>query len=163
MNSAGTTVYVVDPGNYRIQAFNSLGVYQAQWTCYSDLYHAPDIVVNSAGTTLYVSTGGYESVEIFNAAGTSLGAVGTGSGSGNGQLNGPTGLALSPDDSKLYVVDTDNNRVEAFDSSGHFLSQFGSFGHAPGYFDAPSFIAVDGSGNLYVTDSGNNRVEKFSP
>jgi DNA-binding beta-propeller fold protein YncE len=165
VNQAGTTIYVVDPGNYRIQVFNSAGGYLAQWPCYSDLYNTPDIVVNSTGTTLYVSTGGYGSVNIYSPTGAALGQVGStsGSGSGNGQFNAPDGIALSPDNSKVYVVDKGNNRVEVFDSSGNYLSQFGSYGLAPGFFNAPSFIAVDGAGYLYVTDSGNNRVEKFSP
>jgi DNA-binding beta-propeller fold protein YncE len=61
------------------------------------------------------------------------------------------------------VVDSNNNRVEVFDSSGNYLSQFGSYGLAPGYFNDPTFITVDGAGYIYVSDTGNNRVEKFSP
>ncbi len=165
VNSAGTTIYVVDPGNYLVKAFNGGGTYLAQWSCYSDLYNSPDIAVNSAGTTLYVSTGGYNCVEIFSATGVSLGYLGgnTGTGAGNGQLNGPIGVALSPDNAKVYVVDSGNDRVEVFDSSGRYLSQFGTYGLAPGFFNAPTFIAVDGAGYIYVSDTGNNRVEKFSP
>jgi uncharacterized protein (TIGR03663 family) len=39
----------------------------------------------------------------------------------------------------------------------------GRSGDAPGAFNDPTGVALDGEGDLYVLDSGNGRIEKFSP
>jgi DNA-binding beta-propeller fold protein YncE len=62
----------------------------------------------------------------------------------------------------VYVVDTDNNRVEKFDSNGNFITKWGSNGTADGQFDNPMGIAIDSPGNVYVADD-NNRIQVFSP
>jgi DNA-binding beta-propeller fold protein YncE len=165
MNSAGTTLYATDDENSRVETFSGSGAYLSQWATDENVYYPSGIAVNSAGTTLYVTDPEYDIVEVYNGAGVSLtqwGVPGT-VGAGNGQFNRPIGIALSPDNSKIYIVDSGNNRVEVFDASGKYLSQFGIFGLTAGFFNVPTFIAVDGAGYLYVSDTGNNRVEKFAP
>lgn len=82
-------------------------------------------------------------------------------GSGNGQLNGPRGVAA---DGKghVWVVDRGNNRVEEFNQQGEYLGQFGKTGTGNGQFTNPWGIAVTPSGNLWVADTGNTRLEEFN-
>src|SRR5262249_10301284 len=61
----------------------------------------------------------------------------------------------------IYIADSGNDRVQKFDSTGHYLSQFGSAGNGPGQLQNPHGLDVDGLGNVYVADLGNNRIEKF--
>ncbi|WP_164472857.1 S-layer homology domain-containing protein [Cohnella candidum] len=61
----------------------------------------------------------------------------------------------------VYVADSGNNRIQKFDSSGNYVTQWGSYGSANGQFNNPTGIAVDTAGNVYVADSGNNRIQKF--
>jgi DNA-binding beta-propeller fold protein YncE len=63
----------------------------------------------------------------------------------------------------VYVADTYNNRVQEFSSTGDFLAQWGGIGIAPGQFQVPEGVAVDGAGSLYVVDSINARVQVFTP
>ncbi len=51
---------------------------------------------------------------------------------------------------KVYVLDTDNHRVQTFSGKGAYRSQFD---HS---FDLPTGIALDGSGNVYVKDGNQN-------
>lgn len=63
----------------------------------------------------------------------------------------------------MYVTDYGNNRVQKFDSSGKFITIWGSYGTGDGQFNNPFGNAVDSSGNVYVTDNGNSRVQVFAP
>jgi tripartite motif-containing protein 71 len=73
----------------------------------------------------------------------------------------PVAIAVSSD-SYLYVLDETNHRVLKFDSSGGYVSQWGSYGTDDGQFAHPRGIAVDSANNVYVTENDNNRVQKFS-
>jgi len=81
------------------------------------------------------------------------------SGSGDGELSFPFGLAV---DSwgYIYVADTFNNRVQKFDSLGNFITKWGEFGAGNGQFIGPNCAAVDSSGNVYVSDL-SDRIQKF--
>ena len=52
-----------------------------------------------------------------------IGEGGTG-GSGNGELAGPSGVAVNEATGSVYVVDRGNNRVEKYDASGAYIEQF---------------------------------------
>lgn len=81
-------------------------------------------------------------------------------GVGDVQFQSPKGVAVAPDGS-LYVVDSRNNRIQKFDSSGRYLLSWGTFGEGQGQFNEPWGIAVDAQGNVYVADWWNHRVQKF--
>ena len=72
-------------------------------------------------------------------------------GSGDGRFNRPQGLCFNSK-GLLYVVDTDNCRVQVFRENNVFLFKFGSKGHNPGQFQDAHYIAVDSSDQVYVTD-----------
>ena len=174
VDSSGN-VYVTDQGNNRVQKFTSTGTYISQLGCPSGACSAGSangqfmgpfgVAVDSSGN-VYVADYGNNRVEKFTGTGTYLSQLGcpTGacsSGSGNGQFNEPSGVAVDSS-GNVYVTDFQNNRVEKFTSTGLFVTKWGSLGSGDGQFDAPYGVAVDGSGNVYVADFGNDRVEKFT-
>ncbi|MDH3780445.1 MAG: NHL repeat-containing protein, partial [Nitrosopumilus sp.] len=96
------------------------------------------------------------------------------------EFDKPTDLAISNDGEKLYVVDSENNRIKIYDLTGGsncpsgtdeiiddevcFDDDFGSSGSGDGRFDIPTDLAIDkDSGDIYVVDSDNNRVQRFQP
>ncbi len=86
-------------------------------------------------------------------------------GTGNGQFNNPRNVAIDAQ-GNIYVVDSDNNRIEKFDSGGKYLTAWGTkspdnAAAPPGTFNQPWGIAVDKAGNVYVADTWNHRIEKF--
>ena len=76
-------------------------------------------------------------------------------GVGTGEFGHP--YAVDVDSSgNVYVADTDNNRIQKFDSIGTYITQWSSS------LNSPRGIATDSSGNVYVADTNNNRIQKFS-
>ncbi|MHB9004562.1 MAG: NHL repeat-containing protein [Coriobacteriia bacterium] len=83
----------------------------------------------------------------------------------------PLGAAFGPD-GRIYVSDSDNNRICVFDPEGAFLFEFGGTGilkPAPGVkstwedglFNFPVGIDVDEHGDVYVADLHNNQIQVF--
>jgi sugar lactone lactonase YvrE len=121
---------------------------------------------NSSGSWL-MSVGGTSSA-CTNCACTGPSTCPASSGSGNGQLNFPQGIAIDSSNN-LWVGDFNNNRVQEFSSSGSYLGQIGctgtsacSSGSSNGQFNEPGNIVIDSGGHLWVSDTGNSRVEELS-
>lgn len=75
-------------------------------------------------------------------------------------FNSPKGVAVDAS-GNVYVVDTENNRVQKFDANGGFVTSWGSTCGYNTLFCKPSGITVDLAGYVYVADSANNRIQKF--
>ncbi|MGO8703400.1 MAG: SMP-30/gluconolactonase/LRE family protein, partial [Candidatus Brocadiia bacterium] len=82
-------------------------------------------------------------------------------GSGNGQFNDPTGVAVATN-GNVYVVDSENDRIQEFTSSGAYVTQWGGYGSGNGLFSSPTGIALDSAGDVYVVDTGNQLIQEFT-
>lgn len=88
-------------------------------------------------------------------------------GSEPGQFQAPHDLAIAADGS-LYVVDTNNHRIQHLDADGNVIKVWGSFSDnnlapAPGgAFNQPWGIAIGPDGSVYVSDTWNHRIQKFT-
>lgn len=72
-------------------------------------------------------------------------------------LRGPSGVALAPDQERVYVLDQPTGMVLVYDRAGRpvrtaVLAQPGARG-----------ISVDGAGRVYVADTGTGLVRRFTP
>jgi sugar lactone lactonase YvrE len=88
-------------------------------------------------------------------------------GSGLGQFQTPTGVALwrqpcASNPCRFLVADSGNNRIQAFDANGNFVSAYGVPGNGNGQFNNPQGLAITNSGNIIIADSGNNRLQVLS-
>ena len=82
-------------------------------------------------------------------------------GSGDGMFEYPLGVAVSDGD-EIVVADSNNHRVQVFDSNGTFLRSFGHKGKNAGEFSYPHGIAINKDRNIFVADRDNHRVQFFS-
>lgn len=61
----------------------------------------------------------------------------------------------------VFVLDTENNRVQKFTPNGVLATQWGTSGSGNGQFSGPQGIAVDSDGHVWVADTLNHRVQEF--
>lgn len=69
-------------------------------------------------------------------------------------LNQPCGLFYDEEKQRLYIADTLNNRLLAFNSDWSYLSEF----TAEGKLELPVCVLKGRKGRLYITESQKNRV-----
>lgn len=64
--------------------------------------------------------------------------------------------------SRIYIVDSGNNRVIVLDEDGEMLFSIGREGAGEGEFQDPVGIGIDRNGRIYVADTGNRRIQIFT-
>jgi sugar lactone lactonase YvrE len=158
---ASDNVYVVDPGNHRVQKFDSDGTFLTKWGSEGTgdgEFRDPSGIATDGLDNLYVADRGNRRVQKFDSDGTFLTKWG-GPGTGDGRFAYPGPSDLAADASgNVYVADTGNQRIQKFDSDGTFLTEWGG----PELPD-PSDVATDAAGNVYVSVffAGETRIRKF--
>lgn len=125
--------------------------------------HKPISLAIDGSDRVYVLDGKERKVLVFDALGLFQFAVGD-----PRQLRQPAGVAVSPDGSRIYVVDrgsleADDHRVIAYAPDGRELFRIGPRGKGPGQFNIPLAATVAADGTLLVLDAGNFRVQAFDP
>lgn len=75
----------------------------------------------------------------------------------------PVGIARSPVDGRIWVVETARHRIFILDREGRPVDSVGRRGTAPGEFNYPTSLWIDRKGQVYVVDALNFRIQVFSP
>jgi DNA-binding beta-propeller fold protein YncE len=175
-------VYVADQHNSRVVKYSPQGQFLLTWgwgvkngqprlqTCTSDcqtglIGSGPGQFDGGYGVAVhadrvYVTDPANDRVEVFTPTGRLKNIFGR-SGSDNGELYNPHGIAID-DDGRVYVADTANNRIVKFSAGGKHLATWGSLGRGDRNFWSPWGLATDDDGHLYITDYNNDRVEKYT-
>ncbi len=159
-------VYVADSKKRKIFVYDSLGYINRTLGGPDSLERPTGVAVSPDVQRIYVADRSFNDsdnhrVVVFDWWGQVIQVIGS-RGSGDGEFNIPTQLAVAPDGT-LYVLDSGNFRVQVFDKEGRFLRKFGRLGKEFGNFSRPRSIAVDDSGLVYVTDSNFNNIQIFNP
>ena len=133
------TVYVADNTLAQVVIYSPTGAVET-WLGGGDNFR---VATNASGSTIYVSDLQDNELTVYTPKGgffivTFLGRGGI----GNGQFQGPAGVAISSSGT-LYVADDGNNRIEAFNADNTFQSSFNDNGQLSG----PVGVAV-GANNL---------------
>lgn len=180
-DSAGTVcpaVYVSDTGNKRIEKYDLYGNYLSQFGSSGStngLLNGNNGIFLDGTGNVWVADTTNNRVQKFSSLGAYSAAIGSSyngvtgsmgaSGTGSGQFNAPTGVALDSG-AGIWVVDSGNNRVQKFDRNLNYLLSIPVSGTAAssanGSFSTPYGIAIDADDNVWVSDNGNNRVQAFS-
>ena len=136
----------------KLRTFGTHGSGQGQFV------HPREVAVDDQGNILVVSL---HCIQKWTTEGQFLAAVGT-FGNGPLQFRYPTGIVVNTVNSKIYMSDSSNNRIQVLNSDLTFSSSFGQRGSDEGQFDQPRGITCDSAGKLYVADRKNNRIQVFT-
>ena len=66
-------------------------------------------------------------------------------------------------DGLVYILDSKNNRIQTFDSSGNYKSTIGRRGEGPGEFSTPMGLALDNQNNIVVSDFTSSKIQIINP
>jgi DNA-binding beta-propeller fold protein YncE len=131
----------------------------------------PNGIAVSNDNKIYVADTDNHRIQVFNGKNLkhieTIGTTGE-SGSDNTKFNKPSGIAVSPVDNRIYVVDTNNHRIQVFNGNTNpiqYLETLGTtgiyWGTGPNNFRDPLGVAVSSDNRIYVADTGNHRVQVF--
>jgi DNA-binding beta-propeller fold protein YncE len=78
-----------------------------------------------------------------------------------GQLRGPSGVAVG-DDGSIVIPDGHRNRILVFDPSGRLLRELGQEGTGEGELRGPRDVEVGAAERLLIADTDNHRVQVWN-
>jgi DNA-binding beta-propeller fold protein YncE len=82
-------------------------------------------------------------------------------GSGTGQFKLPLGIDISDTD-KVFIADTGNSRIQAFDTKGNFLYMFNVKAGSGELRSEPVDVAASKLNNyLYISDNNNHKIKVY--
>jgi sugar lactone lactonase YvrE len=94
-------------------------------------------------------------IHVFDDNGSDLGTL------GDEYLTKPSGLAIDPSASRLFVADVGTHQIVVLSLDGALIGRIGERGIKLGQFNYPTNVAVGQDGSLYVSDTLNFRVQVF--
>ncbi|MBA4717734.1 MAG: SBBP repeat-containing protein [Nitrosopumilus sp.] len=78
-------------------------------------------------------------------------------GSGNGEFDSQNGITVDSND-RIIVADTNNHRIQIFDSAGNFVSTFGRAGYGDDVLGKVRGVAVDSNDRIIVAEPNLNHI-----
>ncbi|XP_070570798.1 tripartite motif-containing protein 2-like [Ptychodera flava] len=133
------TIRVCDRGSRRLQTLTLNGQYQST-TTFSNIETtvSPDWSTVSEDGTIFTNDGIGGQVIVHDENGRVLRRF------GKGVISYCFGIAISPLDSRVYVVGHDGHSIHIFDQDGNHCKSFGCEGQGQGQLRKPVGIAIDG-------------------
>lgn len=160
VNPAGD-VYVSDRAGATIFIFSADGTPKGQVTPPegAENWHPLALTFDTAGN-LYVAdvTPEEHRILVIDPAGTLRLSFGT-QGESPGEFSFPNGIAVDSE-GRIFVTDSNNGRMQAFDKDGQFLFLIGR-GMSKGDLAMPRGIAFDSKGRLLIVDTTRASIQAY--
>ncbi len=159
----GTSVWVSDTANFRIQKFAADGTPLLTFGRFGQgdgEFNGAESIAQDRDGNLWIVDSYNHRVQKFAPDGRFLLKVGS-MGRGNGEFLRTKVVATDDTRGYVYVNDWHNARVQKFDLNGRFLASFGNAGDFKQQVTGPTGLAIDKAGNVYVSSWFNNAIQKF--
>jgi streptogramin lyase len=128
-------IYVAEvASNHRVQKLAPDGAFIAEWKGPDAGFYGPRRIAIGPDDSVYVVDQGRTRIVKFSPDGHVVSNWGS-KGSGDGQFNDPTSVAVDSTSGKVYVADPTNKRIQVFDQNGKFLTKWiiPEWGHPAGF------------------------------
>ncbi len=158
--AADGRIYVADGGRNVVQVLSPEGQPLARLDAAGALQRPTSVAVDRLRKLLYVVDTPAHLVRVLKLDGTPVRVLGSGHGSGPGEMNFPTFVAVDAA-GRALVNDTMNFRIEIFGADGSYLGAFGHAGNGSGDLDRPKGVAADAAGRIYVADTMFDNFQIF--
>ncbi len=159
-------LYAGDTDYDEVDVFDAQGNPVTQWGPPANgvnHFDTPNQLAIDGNNHLYMTDDYRDMVFVFDTAGNPITQWGGVYGTGTGQFEDPTGIAVNAAGTTVYVVDSEVNRVQAFTGQGSPITQWGTEGDdGQGSFDFPTGVALDNQGQVYVTSEVPDWIEVFN-
>ena len=152
-------IYAADASKHCIEKLAPDGTSIAEWKGPPPGFYGPRRIAIGPDDSIYVVDQGRTRIVKFSLDGQLLASWGSG-GSGDGQFNDPTSIAVDSKMNTVYVADPRNKRIQLFDSNGRFLADWliPEWGRPYGFED----VAIDSQGSrLYASSANMNTILVF--
>ena len=162
-------VYVADTWNHRIVKLDPQLHFVSTWgypvkasgpDSLLALYGPRAIAFDPAGNLLVTDTGDNRVIK-YSPNGQPLGSFGS-AGTGPGQFQEPVGIVAAPDGT-IYVADTWNARIDAFDATMHYLRSLPVKGWESHSIENKPYLALLANGDLLFTQPDADHLIEMSP
>ena len=160
---SGGNIYVADTGNRRVQKLKSDGAFLAEWRGAEPGFDAPRDICIGSDKAIYVVDESRAEIVKFDSDGNVLAVWGE-HGSGNGQFNPPTSVAVDANNNRVYVADPENGRIQIFDINGQFVTSWSVPEWRPikGAWYMQHLVIDPKLRRLYVTSTQTDEVLVFN-
>lgn len=151
-------LYVTDALNHKLIKFDPTGQVLKEWKGPDPGFYGPRDITFGPDKKLYIVDQGRTRIVRYDPANDSFISWGT-SGSGEGQMNESTGIAIGG--GHVYVADTGNNRIEVFDMDGKFVRTWDVPAWERYVWHYPDALFDDSTNKLYVSNGWKNEILSF--
>ena len=156
IDTAGN-LYISDAGKHRLIKFRSDGTFEQEWIGPAPGFFGPrGVVVGSHGEVYVVDQGRARIVKLSSDGQSSQWGS---SGSGDGEFLEPTAVAVFGE--TVYVADSQNGRIQVFDSNGKFLNKWNVPEWQKSVWQFPDLIVDSKNKRLYASSTVTNEVIVF--
>jgi DNA-binding beta-propeller fold protein YncE len=155
-------MYVADTGNNRVQKLKPDGSFLAEWKGPEPGFYGPRDISIGADNRVYVVDQGHARLVKLDTDGNVLAVWGE-RGTGHGQFDDPTSVAVDANNNTVYVADPRNRRIEVFDGNGQFIASWfvDQFRLIQGAWYMQHLAIDPKAGRLYATSTQTDEVLVF--
>ncbi len=159
---ADGSIYVLDPGNQRVQKFSADRTFVASLGGAAGEMGLPGgFAIDEVNDRIFVASLEHAMVLVYDMEGSLLESWGSGGSGDDGLFSVAVDVAVGSQGS-VFVADGGNGRIHVFAPDGTPVEQWGGIGIETGSLAGPWGISLDEDDNLIVADYLSNQVVVYA-